>query len=118
MELTTQTMLDRIEIDRFGTVMIRVQKQVVAPDGTVVWQQPHRAVLQAENGIAALAADDTMLEAMGFPAIPQTTKDAIVALREVAAEYPELMVEKPKLEEPAPVKETPTPVESPIVKLA
>lgn len=117
MEVMTQTTLDGIEIDRYGTVTIRVQKQIVMSDGTIVWQQPHRAILPVEKGIATLQADDTVLEAMGFPAIPQATKDAVVALREIAAEYPELTVEKPKLEEPA-VLEPPVSKEPVNVKLA
>lgn len=97
---TAKTVLEHIEVDATGTTFIQWRKQIVADDGTLMFNEAHRtsmqpqhfavdhlgnvgALMPATNRAAHLAAVDAHLVKMGWPATSPTDK-ATIALQDVA----------------------------------
>lgn len=69
-----QTKLDRMEILSNGVIQIRLAKQIVE-DGVVISQSWHRTVIPpVTNPSDQMAAVNTHLIQMGFPALTELTE--------------------------------------------
>jgi hypothetical protein len=68
--MQTRTIIDRIEIEpQTGNVGVRMRKQVITDDGTLIANDYHRTVIDAGADPAAqMAAVNAHLATMGFPA--------------------------------------------------
>ena len=86
--MKTQTIIDRIEIEpQTGNVGVRLRKEILADDGSVLSSDYHRTTIDASTDPAAqMAAVNTHLTALGYPAV--TAEDLAMlhsALRPLAS---------------------------------
>jgi hypothetical protein len=67
--METRTVIERIEVDaQFGTVGVRIQKQVVGDNGKVISFGYHRmAIAPTDDPLAILAGVTAHLKQMGYP---------------------------------------------------
>lgn len=83
--------LNQITLCADGSVGVQLMKQII-DDGEVIFQEPHRTVVDCFGDVEAqMAAVNAHLAKMGFPAVSVEGVERIAALRTVQIASPVVM---------------------------
>lgn len=77
-----QTVVDQIEITRNGTIQLRIAKELVDDDGTILTSSWHRTSLPPGHDIDAqmAAVNAHLTQGLGFPSVSASDIDRVKTL--------------------------------------